>query len=506
MKILIADDEDYTREGLVDAVHWEEYEIDEVMQAVNGAEAVRIAKWFLPDIILTDVRMPQIDGIEFATKVLGWNPDCRIIFMSGYMEIEYLKSAIRLAAIDYIEKPIAIPVLCEALKRAVHDIRQKSRSDTVTQAGIEFQQYRLFNLLTSKETERKSLEKLAEEMAFPLSQHMHCIVLQIPGEAAGREEQMARAAELIRSSFFSVVGSYHREKRQYEFVLSYSEKEQYRFPSFYQKLLAEFPATRLGIGMDTGNFKNVYNSYRTACMAINCAFYQEEERFFQIDEEILQKNYIEPGIYGEFLQILSDHPQKLPEWFERLFEQLCHHKYYHKEQVYTLMVSFLTAIYKKYPEIYGADTGIWKEEQIPACVREMDFLYEIKEFVMGLLEYLKEKQQEQSGYGRIIRGVMDYVAEHYGEEDLSVVQIAEHLHFSAVYLNVLFKQEMKMTLKQYLSHYRLERAKRMLEQDYDKITEIAEKCGYANANYFAKVFREATNMSPAEYRREKGSR
>ena len=110
------------------------------------------------------------------------------------------------------------------------------------------------------------------------------------------------------------------------------------------------------------------------------------------------------------------------------------------------------------------------------------------------------------GYGRVIRGVMEYVAEHYGEENLSVVQIAEHLHFSPAYLNVLFKQEMKITLKQYLSNYRLERAKKLLEQEYDKITEIAEKCGYANANYFAKVFREATNMSPAEYRREKGEK
>lgn len=504
MKILIADDEDYTREGLVDAVNWEEYGIDEIMQAVNGAEAVRIARWFLPDIILTDVRMPQMDGIEFATKVLGWNPDCRIIFMSGYMEIEYLRSAIRLAAIDYIEKPIDLPVLCEALARAVREIREKSRTDTATRAGREFQQHRLFNLLTSREREKKAVENLAAEMDFPLNQCMHCMILQMPGRVGGWEEQMERAAQAVRSSFCAVIGTCQRQKRQYEFILSYAEKDRYRLSSFYQKLLGEFPQVRLGIGMDTSHYKNVYNSYQTACMAINCAFYQEGERFFQIDEGILQKNYIEPGIYGEFLHILSQQPQNLDQWFEGLFDRLYQYKYYQKEQVYTLMISFLTAIYKKYPEIYGTDTGIWKEEQISACVRETDFLCEIREFVRRLLRCLKEKQEEQAGYGRIIRGVMDYVAEHYGEEDLSVVQIAEHLHFSAVYLNVLFKQERKMTLKQYLSYYRLERAKRMLEQDYDKITEIAEKCGYANANYFAKVFREATGMSPAQYRRQKG--
>lgn len=383
-----------------------------------------------------------MDGIAFTTKLLEWNPDCRIIFMSGYMEIEYLKSAIRLAA----------------------------------------------------------------EVKFPLGQSMHCIILQLPGKVEDKERKIEKAADIMRSSFCSALGSYYREKRQYEFILSYPEKDKYRLSSLYRKLLDEFPEARLGIGMDTGSYKNIYNSYKMACSAINCAFYQEKERLFQIDEGILQKNYIEPGIYGEFLQILAGHPQKLTEWFKELFAQLYQQKYYHKEQVYTLMISFLLAIYKKYPEIYGVDTGIWKEEELPAYVREMDFLCEIREFVEKLLECLKAKQEEQSGHGRIICGVIDYVAKHYGEEDLSVVQIAEHLHFSAVYLNVLFKQEMKMTLKQYLSYYRLEKAKQMLEQGYDKITEIAEKCGYANANYFAKVFREAAGMSPAEYRKEKGGR
>ena len=101
-KILIADDEDYTREGLIDAVDWDKFGIDEIMQAVNGAEAARIAQWFQPDIVISDIRMPQMDGIELAERLLRINPDRRVIFISGYMEIEYLKSAIQLAAVDYI--------------------------------------------------------------------------------------------------------------------------------------------------------------------------------------------------------------------------------------------------------------------------------------------------------------------------------------------------------------------------------------------------------------------
>lgn len=506
MKILIADDEDYTREGLIDSINWEAYEIDEIMQAVNGAEAVKIAGWFLPDIVLTDVRMPKMDGIEFVTRLLTWNPDCRIIFMSGYMEIEYLKSAIRLAAIDYIEKPIDLNVMCKALQKAVDEIKQKRANTTAVQTSREFQQQRLFNLLVSKEADAKTLEKLTEETKFPLHANYVCLILQIPGKDVNWTNAMEKVNEIAGTMGFNVAGDFQRDKRQYEFVLSYAEREQYRLSGLYKRILNAVPGSRLGIGMEVGDYKNVYNSYKTAGAAINCAFYQEKERMFRIDEGIFQKNVIDPGIYGEFLQILSERPQKLAAWFEELFGQLYGRKYYQKEQVYTLLISFLTAIYKKYPELYGGESGIRAEEHIQLYVKEMESLCEIEGFVSGLLKLLEQKEEEKNGYGRVIRGVMEYVAEHYGEESLSVAQIAEHLHFSSAYLNVLFKQEMKITLKQYLSNYRLERAKRLLEQDYDKITEIAERCGYANANYFAKVFREATGMAPAEYRRKKGGK
>lgn len=224
---------------------------------------------------------------------------------------------------------------------------------------------------------------------------------------------------------------------------------------------------------------------------------------FEIDEKIMEKRFIEPGLYGSFLRILPDSPRRISEWFQELFEDLFTRKYYQKEQVYTLMTSLLTAVYRQYPQGYDLLPEVAGEEQIQPFLLGMESLQEIREFTERLLGKLEEQGEELSGYGRVIRGVLDYVAEHYGEEDLSIARIAEQLHFSPAYLNVLFKQERKVTLKQYLNNYRLEKAKRLLDQEYLKITEIAEKCGYANANYFAKVFREAVGMTPVEYRNRK---
>lgn len=134
----------------------------------------------------------------------------------------------------------------------------------------------------------------------------------------------------------------------------------------------------------------------------------------------------------------------------------------------------------------------------------MESLQDIQELVERLLAWIQEQAGEKDGYSRIVQGAMDYIARNYGEKDLSVAEIAEHLRFSQAYLNVLFKQEKKVTVKQYLSAYRLERARLFLEQGFYRVNEIAERCGYANANYFAKVFRDATGMTPAEYRSSLG--
>ena len=117
MRLLIADDEDYAREGLIESIPWEKYGIDEIMQAKDGREALTISGWFRPDIVLTDIRMPKLNGLEFAERLIRQCPDSKLLFMSGYMEIEYLKKAISLDAVEFVEKPIELDKVEQAVKK-----------------------------------------------------------------------------------------------------------------------------------------------------------------------------------------------------------------------------------------------------------------------------------------------------------------------------------------------------------------------------------------------------
>lgn len=503
MKILIADDEDYTREGLIEGIDWEEFGIDEMMQAVNGDEALRIVKWFRPDIVLTDIRMPKMDGIAFAEEMQKHIPRSKLIFISGYMETEYLKSAIWLSAIDYIEKPIDVEQVKKALWRAVDQIARERKTREADEGNRELRQQKLFELLTHRDSDGRIVEKFAGEAGFPLNEKYVCVEVQFPRRKKAAGTELDEVLEMVREIEGKAIGVW-QDNALFEVILSYSGRNSYRLGPLYQRILDKWPDCKAAAGMEAGDYRNIYNSLKTARAAMNRAFYRPQQRMFEINESILHcRRFMEPGIYGSFLRTLPEGPQKTAEWFHDLFEDLFTREYYHKEQVYTLMVSLLTAVMKQFPDACDSLSQTGGEEELQTYLLEMDSLQEIQAFTEGLLGRVQDREEKLSGYGRVVRGAMDYIAEHYGEESLSTAQIAEYFHFSQTYMNVLFKQETKVTLKQYLSNYRLGKAKLLLEHDYGKITEIAEKCGFANANYFAKVFRDATGMTPVEYRDRK---
>lgn len=119
MKLLLVDDEAHVREGICARISWEKLGITELKTAKNGCVGLELSREFKPDIVLTDVRMPRMDGIEMAFAIREELPDCCIIFMSGYSDKEYLKSAITLKAISYVEKPMDLDELFDAIAKAV---------------------------------------------------------------------------------------------------------------------------------------------------------------------------------------------------------------------------------------------------------------------------------------------------------------------------------------------------------------------------------------------------
>ena len=131
MKVLLVEDEVLTREGLLMSIPWEALGIGEVFTAENGEGGLELALAKEPDIVMTDVRMPRMDGITMAFEIRKKNKKCRFIFVSGFCDKEYLKSAIQLSAVNYIEKPIEVEEVITALKRALKLLVEQRRQEEI---------------------------------------------------------------------------------------------------------------------------------------------------------------------------------------------------------------------------------------------------------------------------------------------------------------------------------------------------------------------------------------
>lgn len=129
MEVLLVEDEMLTRDGLVECIPWEELGITRVYTAEDGEEGVEMARLHMPDIIMTDVRMARMDGITMAFEIRKTNKKCRFIFISGYCDKEYLKSAIQLSAVNYIEKPVEIDEVVSALKQAILQVTKQRKNE-----------------------------------------------------------------------------------------------------------------------------------------------------------------------------------------------------------------------------------------------------------------------------------------------------------------------------------------------------------------------------------------
>ena len=158
MRLLIVDDEPYTREGLKEEIDWKKLGIDEILDADDGETARNMLEWFQPDLVITDIRMPNMDGISFAENFKEKCPESQLIFMSGYMEIEYLKKALKLSAVDFIEKPLDMDEVVEAARKALNAIQEK-RQEKIDREKDQVQtreakEERLVNYLKIRKTDR----------------------------------------------------------------------------------------------------------------------------------------------------------------------------------------------------------------------------------------------------------------------------------------------------------------------------------------------------------------
>lgn len=533
MKLLLVDDENHVREGILSMIDWKTAHVDKIKQAKNGKAGFELALEFEPDIILTDVRMPKMDGIEMAFAIREHLPHCSIIFMSGYSDKEYLKSAIQLSAINYVEKPIELEELFQAIRDAVHVQEERKnweQKKAEMDGKLEVSMAALRNQLVldlTKKSFQNGKRTSDIKMAYPGICTDHAFITIIvdlvgiknegsfkTGNYFIQEEQSIQTnVKLFLESKFTekgmqaLIGSKDEHlvllhidlgKEAESFLVRRTE----RTAMWIKELLDDLCYSFVSVGSRVEHLYKIYESYNNAAAAMLQSFYYEtgriiyyedrrNEEFVLSEEYLVQfKDIIKYGTFEsavEFIQSillrLREHPHKfifsVKEFFFRMLIQVSD-----------------TACQKEIAQFMEQPRGIIRE-----TVWEYRFLSQLEAYMIEQLELYYHNVNEDGGKQAVSEKVKYIVSCNYSEPDLSLSTIAQKLSLTSSYLCILFKKECNMTLTAYIIDYRMTRAKKLLAEESRRIKDIALMTGYIDCNYFIKVFKKYTGETPAEFRK-----
>lgn len=511
MKLLLVDDEEMTRQGLLENIDFESIGITNIIDCKNGKEALLAVKSFTPDVLLTDIRMPKMTGIELAKEIHENFPDCRIVFMSGYSDKEYLMEALKLKAVDYVEKPIVLDKISETLKKACDEvIKTKSTSkitenaDKVIKTTSDILKSELALVLTKPKFDDKKFASIVPLTDFELdiSYYVITAVFKISDNdlLLARETLADIIKNVIQYKKFNVIYTFKGEDT---FVITFCFKNKASIDirgvvNFASELLEK---SNINMFCSIGNAYTVessYNSYQEATINLEAGFYKGYGKIVAVD---LSK------------QTYNFDLSKIQEFEKSLTGK-------DRENAIHILKSIASDL-KNYPATLNAASknyfckmamlilNLKEEYKIKGDNEHAENILEVIFKFKTLDEIVDELIKEIDSFfaclnidseNNIVFKIKRYVKENYTHQLLSVSEISDYLGLNMSYACKIFRMRTGTTISRYITNYRIIESKKLLLLHNVPIRDIAVMVGFQNSNYFGKVFKKVEGMQPKEFR------
>lgn len=513
--LLIVDDEWQTRKGLRELVDWQEMGIEVVGDACNGQEALNQLEILKPDILLTDVRMPHMDGIELARQARDLLPQIAIVFISVYSDAEYLRNALRLEAVDYLYKPIHMEELKKAMSSLVGRLDQ-STQDRAQQEQIRrlletsrpllierFLRSWFSGILDDEQAIRAKLELLG--LHFP-SGGIVGVVFQplfpvLPDDGTVEscqillEDVLHRELQetLLCAEDSGAVGVMAVESRQA------LERTEQMLHAAADTVRAELHMDlMIGLSLWHADWLGAQQAVREARRIVGMQAFTSDKSVFRYESDARQEESSLRLLDGELLEqlLLTGGADAL---IARMEETLASQSGNVQALRQLLMDIALRAdlVLKKH--------GVNTLDSLSFCRHAAGYMP-----ILAVRRTLEAKLREaaaqldsrqKKGISPVTDRVMSLIRTHYSEP-LSIGEIAEEVHYSPAHLGTLFKKETGTTMSSYLLQTRLNAAMTLLRTTLEPVSSIAKQVGYPDTQYFSRVFKQFAGCTPLEYRRK----
>lgn len=514
MRILIVDDEKLTRDGLLSSIDWKALSFDSVDQADDGVNALKIAKSHPPDILLTDVRMPRMNGIQLVEKIQELNPNCAVIFMSGYSDKEYLMAAIKLRAVRYVEKPIFNEEILEAITHSMNEILQnraqlKSKALLkkeaiskyalkLTHSGYDFKKDHAIEEASLRESIHAStifttfIIKINQQWNNPLEDNFTTYI-ETFDELIGKWN--LAEIHFIKNDNFLVLHLYGNDRPGEELLIKIGNHLKSILPGDLEYFVA--------VGKTVTGPGKVFESYNSAVILLQSAFFFEYGSLLldKLNADSLPGSCLHEFSEGFSAAIRDKDVKEAKRLAETFYQTLKYNRSFLANVIKDLYYKlFLEINYAQYDLKLQTENSPSDPESLLDRISNCRILKELHELLLDKIDEFAQKLQTKPEENITIFLIRDYISKHYGDYSLSIKDISNHVHLSSSYLCTVFKTETGETLNQYITDYRIEKAKQLLSDPRSKVTEISNRVGYSDLNYFGKLFKKVVGVTPSEYR------
>lgn len=535
IKVFLVEDEMVIRRGIKNSIDWEKEGYIFCGEASDGELAYPMIIKEKPDILITDIRMPFMDGLELCKLVKKELPNIKILILSGYDEFDYAKEAIRLGVTEYLLKPISSGKLLEALNGVSESIRrEKEDKDLVRKymeemrENTEHEKQKFFEQMIAGNLSMADALETGKKYEMNLIAGMYNLLLF--RFTLGKENR--KSGELLGEAEYAIeklterleyVFEFQRGVEGWAFLLMADNEEQMservkELSKDLEEIMKNYSTIAYfgGIGQPVARLRELEESFREAERALAARFTMELNRIISVEDIRMAQNvdtlddieitsfgeiektrtmlekFLNNGAEDEIDEFVDVYINELPE--ENLKSVLM--RQYIIMDAYIVMMSFC----EKIEGIEGEMQA--QSEELKNSMKTIQTLEEIKNYIRMLLKKIIGVRDTISGrrYSDIIEIAKDQIRKTYMSDEISLNTIAAEVGMSPSYFSSIFSKEMGKTFVEYLTEIRMDRAKELLMCSSMKTSEIGYEVGYKDPHYFSYIFKKTQNCTPKEFR------
>lgn len=528
-KVFLVEDEIVVRESIRDQVDWESSRFDFAGEASDGEMALPMIEEIRPDILITDVRMPFMDGLQLGRIVRANMPRIKILILSGYDEFEYAKEAIDISAAGYLLKPVGMDELLNALDRIADEIEaeNKRREELISlnrrlETNARLLGERFLSDLSTGALSSADAITMARQYGIDVVAKSYLVALidlHTQSEASGEEgayDAYTRGEALLEMFVKDTpqLLGFRRNVREHVLVFKGESEEEVETQAFQicrsvkQELEENGGCTvSVALGRAHGRITGVADSLKEAEEVRNFSFIFGHDSIVHPDDTA-RANLTKAGLlkfdtdrivetlrYGRKEEISA----ALEELLERIGE----------EGTTTLVFSYavfdVVAKTARFIEELGGDAGVelptlgTVEQRIAAGASTRD----LRAFLLSMLEGAHDfrERRKENKYGDLVERAKAYIETHASDPNISLVTAAEHVNLSVSHFSTIFSHEAGTTFIDYLTSVRIKNAMGLLQTTNMRCSEIGYEVGYRDPHYFSHVFKKQVGMTPTAYRK-----